>query len=280
MSDARTEEIRRAVRDRYAAIARGERTGCDQESRAGETVPCCSPGEAVAWPTSLRAGYTEEDYAALPEGAELGLGCGNPAALASLSPGEVVLDLGSGAGVDCFLAANRVGKTGRVIGVDMTPDMIERARENARRVGADRVEFRLGEIEHLPVADGTIDVILSNCVVNLAPDKSSVFGEAFRVLKPGGRLAISDLVAKTEIPEAVRNDLAMHSGCIAGAITAAENERLLREAGFVDVRVTVRGDAAPKTEGGCGCGGSEAPGAEDEPGDWVASASIEARRPA
>ncbi len=285
MSDSRTEEVRRAVRDRYGAIARGERSGCDQESRAAEAGCCESLSPTpVDWPDNLRAGYTEEDLAAIPEGAELGLGCGNPNAAAALKTGEVVLDLGSGGGVDCFLAAQRVGAEGHVIGVDMTPDMIERARTNARTVGISNVEFRLGEIEHLPVADATVDVIVSNCVVNLAPDKTAVFREALRVLKPGGRLVVSDLIAKQDMPASLRSDLALLSGCISGAITSEENERALRDAGFVDVRVTTAdGSAAAKTGGGCGCGtADEAPAAlsVDRPQDWVVSATIEGRRPA
>ncbi len=289
-STDKSERIHRAVRDRYAAIAQGDRAGCEQESRATERVEptdassCCSSSATAAavkaWPDNLRAGYSPDELASLPEGAELGLGCGNPTAIASLSPGDIVVDLGSGAGVDCFLAGQRVGESGRAIGVDMTPEMLARARENARKSGATNVEFRLGEIEHIPVADATADVILSNCVINLAPDKASVFREALRVLKPGGRLAVADLIAKHEIPPEIREDMALHSGCIAGALTAAENERLLREAGFEGVRIMVAGVPVEKTgSSGCSCEGSGEKPSPGSPADWVVSATIEGRRP-
>lgn len=185
-------------------------------------------------------GYSADEIEAAPEGANLGLGCGNPQAIAALQPGEVVLDLGSGAGFDCFLAARQVGENGRVIGVDMTPEMLAKARTNATNSGYRyrNVEFRLGEIEHLPVADNSVDVILSNCVVNLSPDKSQVFREAFRVLKPGGRLAIADVVATAELPESIRRDLALHAGCIAGATSIAALESLLQAAGFSGIRIS------------------------------------------
>ncbi|MHB0856384.1 MAG: arsenite methyltransferase [Anaerolineae bacterium] len=187
-----------------------------------------------------RLGYSAEDLAAIPEGANLGLGCGNPEAFAELRSGETVVDLGAGAGLDCFLAARAVGPTGRVIGVDMTPEMVQRARENAARHSYAQVEFRLGEIEHLPVADNTADVILSNCVINLAPDKAAVFREALRVLKPGGRLAISDTVTTAPLPEEARKDLALWSECIAGALPIGELEEIIRGAGFEQVRVEPR----------------------------------------
>jgi ubiquinone/menaquinone biosynthesis C-methylase UbiE len=182
-------------------------------------------------------GYSEEDLQAVPEGANLGLGCGNPVALASLQEGEIVLDLGSGAGFDCFLAAGRVGKSGRVIGVDMTPEMLDRVRENARRGGYENVEFRLGEIEHLPLADASVDVVISNCVINLSPDKPSVFREAFRVLKPGGRLMVSDIVLEGELPEAIRESAEAYVGCVSGASLKADYLRAIEEAGFKDVEV-------------------------------------------
>jgi ubiquinone/menaquinone biosynthesis C-methylase UbiE len=193
----------------------------------------------------------------IPEGANLGLGCGNPQGIAALSPGETVLDLGSGGGIDCFLAAQQVGDSGWVIGVDMTPQMLARARANAAKSGVRNVEFRLGEIEHLPVSDASVDVILSNCVVNLSPDKPAVFREAFRVLKPGGRLAISDMVAKGPLPAEVRADLDSYTGCIGGAAEISELKEMLSQAGFVDVRITPK--AASR--------------------DLVVSANIEARRP-
>lgn len=211
--------VHEAVRERYGAIAR-------------ESGSCCGSGAAI--------GYSAEEEGAAPEGANLGLGCGNPPAIAALRPGETVLDLGSGAGFDCFLAARAVGPTGRVIGVDMTPDMLARARDNATRVDLANVEFRLGEIEHLPVADQSVDVVLSNCVVNLSPDKPAVFREAFRVLRPGGRLAISDIVTRAPLPAELAADLALVGACVGGAATVADTERWLREAGFVDVAVTPR----------------------------------------
>jgi arsenite methyltransferase len=241
------DSLRRAVRERYAATAT---SGCGCGPSASR---CCSSKN-----------YDAEELASIPEGADLGLGCGNPVAISSLREGETVLDLGSGAGVDCFLAARRVGPRGRVIGVDMTPEMLHKARENARRGGYENVEFRLGEIEHLPVPDETVDVILSNCVVNLSPDKGGVFAEAFRVLRPGGRIAISDIVTIADIPQAMRDDVAHYTGCVSGAVSAEENERLLREAGFIRVSVEPRAGAK---------------GTDDPLADYVASASIEAVKP-
>ncbi|OPY92887.1 MAG: Erythromycin 3''-O-methyltransferase [Syntrophaceae bacterium PtaU1.Bin231] len=222
-------DIKSVVREKYGAIAATGGSCCPSAS-------CCG-GPAVVTEIGKRIGYAEADIAAVPEGANLGLGCGNPIALASLKEGETVLDLGSGAGFDCFLAADRVGPTGKVIGVDMTPEMIERARENARREGIEHVEFRLGDIEHLPVEDGSVDVIISNCVINLAPDKGRVFSEAFRVLKPGGRLMVSDIVLRKPLPEVVRNSVSAYVGCVAGASLKEDYLGAMRQAGFVDVTV-------------------------------------------
>ena len=226
------EIVRQKVREHYAEIAKGP--GCCGTS----ADVCCAEG--AGGQGSL---YLQEELETLPAGADLGLGCGNPTALLSLAPGETVLDLGSGAGIDCFLASRQVGPRGRVIGVDMTPEMIARARHNARRGGYPNVEFRQGFIEHLPVADGTVDVVLSNCVVNLAPDKGAVYAEAFRVLRPGGRLAISDMVATRPIRPEDRANAELWSACTSGALTAAEVEEKLRAAGFTGIEVHRRGDA-------------------------------------
>jgi SAM-dependent methyltransferase len=218
----------------------------------------------------LQLGYSADDLSAVPEGANMGLGCGNPQALAALKPGQTVLDLGAGGGFDCFLAARQVGPRGRVIGVDMTPDMVSKARANAETLHATNVEFRLGEIEHLPVADGAIDVILSNCVINLSPDKASVFREAFRVLRPGGRLAISDVVATAALPEELAADTAALTGCVAGAAEVAELEGYLRSAGFQSILITVKEESRAFIR-------DWMPGSGIE--QYVASATIEARKP-
>ena len=257
--------IRQQVRARYGEIARQDQRGC------GCAPSCCTPGGSNSAGTDAQTlGYSSEDLASVPEGSELGLGCGNPTAIASIQPGETVLDLGSGGGFDCFLAASRVGERGRVIGVDMTPDMISKARANAERGGYTNVEFRLGEIEALPVADGVADLILSNCVVNLSPDKARVYREAFRVLRPGGRLAISDIVALQPIPPALKADLAAYTGCVAGAASPAELEQLLTAAGFTEVRVDVK--AASRTFINDWIPGENA-------GDFVASANITGLKP-
>jgi len=194
---------------------------------------CCNPADAMA----MEIGYSAEELQSIPEEARRGLGCGNPTALASLKEGEVVLDLGAGGGIDCFLAAVAVGKTGQVIGVDMTPEMLHRARDIARNGGYDNVEFRLGEIENLPVADGTVDAVISNCVINLSPDKERVFKEAYRVLKPGGRVMVSDMVLIKELPEDIRNSLAAYAGCVAGASLKEEYLATISKAGFENVEV-------------------------------------------
>ena len=224
-------DVRKAVRDGYAQVALGTNRSC-----CGGPSSCCGSGNAVQTIGEM-IGYSREQMAAVPEGSNLGLGCGNPVALASLREGETVLDLGSGAGFDCFLAAKAVGDTGRVIVVDMTPEMLAKARENAAKAGYRNVEFRLGEIEHLPVADASVDVILSNCVINLSPEKPQVFVEAYRVLKPGGRLTVSDVVLLKPLPQRLAGSAAAYLGCVAGASLKADYLNMLYKAGFTDVRV-------------------------------------------
>jgi arsenite methyltransferase len=263
MQSATADQIRATVREAYGAVAtRGQQGGCC----SGATV-CCGPAES----SSTRLGYSDAELAAVPDGADLGLGCGNPQAIAQLQPGERVLDLGSGGGFDAFLAARQVGHTGRVIGVDMTPEMISLARGNAVKVGLNYVEFRLGDIEQLPVDDESIDVIMSNCVINLAPNKPAVFREAFRVLAPGGRLAISDMVAVGDLPAAIAEDPTAYTGCIAGAAPVAELEGMIAEAGFERVRVAVKVQSRELVEDW-----SPGTGAANV----VASALIEAVKPA
>lgn len=223
-------KIKKAVREGYARIAK-------------QGSPCCAPtnsccgGADLAKEISKKIGYGEEELKVVPEGANLGLGCGNPVALASLNEGETVLDLGSGAGIDCFLAADKVGRKGRVIGVDMTPEMIEKARENVKKSNYINVEFRLGEIENLPVEDSSVDVVISNCVINLSPNKSRVFKEAFRVLKPGGRLMISDIVLKKELPDFLKDSIEAYIGCVSGAVMKDEYIEAIKSAGFQSIKV-------------------------------------------
>jgi len=224
------EKIKQVVREGYAKIARQESSCC------GPVSSCCGSTD-LAQDISKSIGYTEDELKAVPEGANLGLGCGNPVALASLREGETVLDLGSGAGFDCFLAADRVGEKGRVIGIDMTPEMIEKARENARKGNYVNVEFRLGEIENLPVADNSVDIVISNCVINLVPDKGRGFTEAFRALKPGGRLMISDIVLLNELPDFIKNSIEAYIGCLSGAIMRDEYIGAIKAAGFQEVRI-------------------------------------------
>jgi ubiquinone/menaquinone biosynthesis C-methylase UbiE len=258
-------QIKEMVRARYGGVATASEEAC-----CAPTTSCCGPSTpASAGDKALRMGYSAEELAAAPDGANLGLGCGNPQAIAGLRPGETVIDLGSGAGFDCFLAGEQVGGAGRVIGVDMTHEMLAKARGNARRVGAANVEFRLGELEHLPVADNTADVIMSNCVINLVPDKAQVFREAFRVLKPGGRLAISDVINTAPLSETLRADPTLLCGCIAGAAPASQIEAWLAQAGFVDVRVTSKPESREMIQGW-------APGLGVE--NHVVSATIEARK--
>ena len=233
------EEIGKAVRERYGNIARQGSSCC------GPAKSCCESTDS-AQNISRSIGYTEEELKAVPEGSNLGLGCGNPIALASLREGEVVLDLGSGAGFDCFLAAKQVGSKGRVIGVDMTAEMLERARENARKGDFGNVEFRLGEIENLPVGDNQVDIVISNCVINLSPNKKRVFEEAFRVLRPGGRLMVSDIVLLKDLSEEIRNSVAAYVGCVAGATTRKDYLEAIRAAGFEEAKVL--GEAAFSVE--------------------------------
>jgi SAM-dependent methyltransferase len=260
------DEIRTVVRESYGAIARSGSAGCG----CAPTSCCSDTATDTARHRAEQVGYSEEELKAAPNDANLGLGCGNPQAIAALRSGETVLDLGSGGGFDCFLAAQRVGDTGRVIGIDMTPDMISLARKNAEKGGYANVEFRLGEIEHLPVADGSVDVILSNCVINLSPDKASVYRDAYRALRPGGRLAIFDVVATAPLPDALRNDWAMYSGCIAGAAEIDRLEQILTDIGFRAVQIQPNEASRDLIR-------QWMPGQKFA--DYVVSASIEAQKP-
>ena len=260
------DEMKRVVRETYGQIA-AEGGDCCSSSccydRDGDT-------ETPSVKMSARLGYRDTDLASVPPGSNLGLGCGNPHGRADLQEGETVLDLGSGGGLDCFLAARRVGRGGHVIGVDMTPEMVSLARQNLNGSDADHIEFRLGEIEHLPVADACIDVVMSNCVINLSPDKAVVFAEAMRVLKPGGRLAISDVVATAPVPLSMRRDPRAVASCLGGAATVSDISDILYGIGFVDIRIdthehrdqTVEGWTTPR----------RLP-------DDIVSATIEARKP-
>lgn len=227
MSD---KNIKKAVREGYAKVAT-EGSCC-----SGPITNCCGQEDLVR-EISSGIGYTRDDMDKVPEGSNLGLGCGNPIALASLKKGEIVLDLGSGAGFDCFLAADRVGPEGKVIGVDMTPEMLEKARENAEKDNVNNIEFRLGEIENLPLADGVVDIIISNCVINLSTDKGRVFSEAFRVLKPGGRIMVSDIVLTRELPDIIRKNVSAYVGCISGAVIKEDYLGAISKAGFTDVKI-------------------------------------------
>ena len=224
------DETRKIVREGYAKVAKQKGSCC-------APVASCCGGTDRTQEISKKMGYTEEELNVVPEGANLGLGCGNPVALASLKECETVLDLGSGAGFDCFLASSKVGDRGKIIGVDMTPEMVEKARENARKGNYANVEFRLGEIENLPVGDNSVDAVISNCVINLSPNKKRVFAETFRALKPGGRLMISDIVLLKELPDFIRNSIQAYVGCVAGAMLKDEYLKTVREAGFQDVKI-------------------------------------------
>lgn len=262
------DNLRRNVREDYAKVA----TASNADDSCGVESSCCgvSDDHAIKLLVSTRLGYQEGDLEAVPAGADMGLGCGNPRAIAALKAGETVVDLGSGGGFDCFLAAAEVGNSGHVIGVDMTSEMLSKARANASKGKYENVEFRLGEIEHLPLADNTVDVIISNCVINLSPDKPQVFREAFRVLKPGGRLAISDVVASCELPEEIRNDRQLLSGCMAGAMLVSDLESLIAMAGFQQVQVLPKEESREFIR-------DWAPGKNIE--DFVVSATIEAVKP-
>jgi arsenite methyltransferase len=261
MTQSHRDNVRNTVRDHYGKVAESGGPGC--------APGCCSPGANQSG-ASRALGYSAEDLAAVPEGADMGLGCGNPQAIAALRPGEVVLDLGSGGGFDCFLAAKQVGSSGRVLGVDMTPQMVSKARANAGTIDVTNVEFRLGEIEHLPVADASVDVIISNCVINLSPDKAQVFREAFRVLRPGGRLAISDVVALAPIPEQFRSTEAALTGCIGGAAGLVQLHAMLSDAGFDAIRIQPKNESRAVIQ-------AWMPGSHIE--DYVSSANIEAIKP-
>jgi len=267
LSQLKADVLRQTVRKAYAEVAEADTSG----GCCGEVSSCCgvSDDEQINAIISSRLGYSQGDRDAVPEGADMGLGCGNPRAIASLKAGETVLDLGSGGGFDAFLAAQEVSETGHVIGVDMTPTMISKARSNAEKAKFLQVEFRLGEIEHLPVADNSVDVIISNCVINLSPDKSQVFKEMFRVLKSGGRLAISDVVATTELPESMRNDPYLHSACVGGAATIEYLEKIMQQAGFIDIIIQPKDDSREFIR-------DWVPGKKVE--DFVLSATIEARK--
>ena len=261
------DQIKEMVRARYGSIATASTGSCCVPAAS----PCCGP-EIIKTPEgkARRMGYSDADLAAVPEAANLGLGCGNPQAIAALQAGETVVDLGSGAGFDCFLASEQVGATGRVIGVDMTHEMLKKARENAAKIGAANVEFRLGELEYLPVANDTANVVMSNCVINLVPDKAQVFREAFRVLKPGGRLAVSDVVNIAPLPAELQADPTLLCGCVAGAAPAARIEAWLSAAGFVDVRVTPKSESREMVKTWASGRGIE---------NYIASAVVEARKP-
>jgi arsenite methyltransferase len=249
MQTMEKEKIRQAVRESYGKIAKvgtispnmSSVTTCCRTSDAtdatSQPVSCCGAGDPKSEQMAALMGYLKEDMDGIPEGANMGLGCGNPVALASLKPGETVVDLGSGGGFDCFLAAKQVGETGRIIGVDMTPEMVSKARMNAEKLKMKNVEFRLGEIEHLPVADNSADIIMSNCVINLSPDKINVFREAFRILKPGGRLAIADIVATAPLPVELQQNLALVAACVGGAATIDDTRKMLEQAGFTGIQI-------------------------------------------
>ena len=284
METGKKEEIREAVREGYGKIARAagvssemsQAVSCcgtsETAAETGQSLSCCGPDGFTVEKMSTLMGYSKEDIMSIPEGANMGLGCGNPVALASLKRGETVVDLGSGGGFDCFLAAREVGENGKVIGVDMTPDMVSKARKNAEKMEPTNVEFRLGEIEHLPIADNSADIIMSNCVINLSPDKLGVYSDAYRVLKPGGRLAISDVLATAPLPDEIRNDLSLVGACIGGAATIEKTEGSLKEAGFQDIKITPKENSRELVQ-------EWDQGKKKNVLDYVVSAYIEATKP-
>jgi SAM-dependent methyltransferase len=282
METTHHDEIRQAVREAYKKVAKAS-TAASRSSQAaaccgpsdnlteanpGSSCGCCGPGLSLEQLSSA-IGYTIAEVDSVPEGSNMGLGCGNPVALASLKPGETVVDLGSGGGFDCFLAAKQVGETGRVIGVDMTPEMVSKARKNAEKMGTGNVEFRLGEIENLPVGDNSVDIVMSNCVVNLSPDKLEVYRDAYRVLKPGGRLAISDILATAPLPEEFKANLALLAACVGGAETFGGTEQVLRKAGFKDITIKPNNNSRKLLR-------EWNPAISNNAADYVVSATIEA----
>lgn len=265
MTQLSNDNIRKAVREQYGKVAESGNSGCGCSATS-----CCDEAGPDSKITSMELGYSNADVNEVPDGANMGLGCGNPKAIASLKSGETVLDLGSGGGFDSFLAVKEIGESGQVIGVDMTPEMVSKARQNSDIAGYDNVDFRLGEIENLPVADSIVDVIISNCVINLSPEKAKVFQESFRVLKPGGRLAISDVVATAELPEKIKSDMALLTGCVSGASSITDIESMLKDAGFDRIEIKPKDESKEFIQ-------NWAPDSKIE--DYVASATIEAIKP-
>lgn len=265
MTQLLNDNIRKTVREQYSKVAESVGSGC-----CGTDSSCCTESAPNAKLTSMALGYSNNDVNQVPEGANMGLGCGNPKTIASLKKGETVLDLGSGGGFDCFLALKEVGESGQIIGVDMTSEMVSKSRINADKAGYQNIDFRLGEIEHLPVADAVVDVIISNCVINLSPEKAKVFKDAFRVLKPGGRLAISDVVATADIPEEAKNDPALYTGCLSGASSVNDINDMLKAAGFDAIKIKPKDESKTFIR-------TWIPGSKLE--DFVISASIEAVKP-
>jgi len=269
MQPIKNDEIREKVRKRYASIVNSN-SCCETTEEKPSDVNCCTSATSSPEEESFNMGYSKSELVSLPESANMGLGCGNPQTIASLKSGETVLDLGSGGGIDCFLAAKAVGDDGWVIGIDMTPEMISKARQNTVEAGFTNVEFRLGEIEYLPVADNTVDVIISNCVINLSPDKQQVFNDSWRILKPGGRLAISDVVATAELPDKLLNDPELYCACASGAAKIDALESMLGKSGFSNVQIKPKSESKEFIR-------DWVPDSKIE--DYVVSATIEAIKP-